>query len=400
MIVDTAVIGGGASGLFAACFLQKHHVDFVLLEKNPECGQKLLTTGHGRCNITNLKPPAELKKGYHEAANFVYPAIKGFSPSDCVKFINDELKLKTKVEENDRVFPVSDKASDVRDAMVRYIGSGRIITGFDCVSVERNDEGFRIASAGGGSVTAKHLILACGGMSYPKTGSDGSGFALASSLGHKNNAPRSALAPVRTSEDFCKNLAGVSADNADLTLWTGGKKTASYRGNILFTHSGISGPAVMELSREIPPEITEETYFLANFVPSLDERTFASEVNSNPGTKLVNLVSSYVPKSLAFAVCEDGDLYCRDTRSEVRKAVYRRLTEMRFDIQEVPDIKTAYCTRGGVILNELDRNTYQSKIVPGLYIIGENTDVDGISGGYNLAFAAGSAYLAVMSIVG
>lgn len=399
-MIDTAVIGGGAAGLFAACFLTKHGIDLVLLEKNHECGRKLLTTGHGRCNITNLKPPAELKKGYHEAGNFVYPAIRGFTPSDCVDFLNNDLKLRTKVEENDRVFPVSDKASDVRDAMVRYIGREHIVTGFDCVSVTRDNEGFTVTSSTGQEIKAKHLILACGGKSYPHTGSDGSGFSLASSLGHKIVPPRSALAPVRTSAELCSRLAGVTCVNARLSLWTGGKKTASYGGDLLFTHSGISGPAVMELSREIPPVITEDTYILADLAPSLDEKIFTSEVNGRPNTKLVNLVSEYVPRSVASALCGDDELYCRDCRSEVRKAVYRRLKELRFDIEEVPDINTAYCTRGGVFLNELDRDSYQSKVVPGLYVIGENTDVDGISGGYNLAFAAASAHLAVMDIVG
>ena len=399
MTCDTAIIGGGAAGLFAACFLKKNGADFLLLEKNSECGKKLLVTGHGRCNITNLKTPQELKKGYHEAANFIYPAISGFAPSDCVEFINKELKIRTKTEENDRVFPVSDKASDVRDAMVRYVGADHIKTGFECVSIKPEDGVFTVSSKAGDTITCRHLILSCGGRSYPQTGSDGSGFDLAASLGHTIVSPRAALSPVKTSEEFCMPLAGVTAENTVLSLWYDGKKQAAYTGSVLFTHSGLSGPATLELSREIPAEITGETYILANFAAGLNEQEFASAVNSNPNTKIVNLVAEYVPKSLASAVCGDDDIYCKDVRSAYRKDIFRKLTEMRFDITEKPDIRTAYCTRGGVKLSELDRRSYESKIIPNLYIIGENTDVDGISGGYNLAFASSSAYFAVKSVL-
>ena len=394
-----AVIGGGAAGLFAGCFLKMNGADLVILERNTECGLKLLITGHGRCNITNLKEPRELKRGYHEASNFVYPAINSFPPSACVRFIEDEVGIRLKTEENDRVFPVSDKASDIRDGLVRYIGKDRIITGFKCVSIRKDDALFEIVSEDDSMVKAKYVILACGGMSYPHTGSDGSGFKLASALGHSIAKPAAALATVNTSAEFCGPLAGVTVPGVVLTLYDRGAKRAVSRGDLLFTHKGISGPSVMELSREIPAR-PDNTYILADLAPGITDRSLTELIDSKPRALFATVLASLVPRRLAESLLDDTQIKCSGVTSAERKKILGRLKRFRFDINEAPDINSAYCTRGGVELSELDRKSFGSGIIPGLFIIGENTDVDGISGGYNLAFAAASAHLAVKSIVG
>lgn len=397
--VNTAVIGGGAAGLWAGCLLRDRNAGFIVLERGNECGRKLLLTGHGRCNITNNKSPSELRGCYHEAGNFVYPALCGFTPSDACEFISGKLGVPLKTEENDRVFPVSDKASDIRDAMVRFIGSDHIKTGFECVKIERSEDGFNITPKDGDTVSAKHVILACGGAGYPRTGSDGSGFELASSLGHTIAEPKAALAAINTCGDFCRELSGVSVDGVSLSLFCGGRKTASASGTVLFTHQGISGPAAMELSREIPSDPGSDTYIEADFVPSLTDKILADEISGKNSHKFVNLLAERMPRSLAAAIVCDDELYCRDVRSEMRKAVVKKIKMFRFDVTEAPSTATAYVTRGGVILKELNRSSYESKLVKGLHIIGENTDVDGISGGFNLAFAASSAFLAVKDIL-
>lgn len=398
-VYEAAVTGGGAAGLFAGCFLKRFGADAVILEKNPECGRKLLVTGHGRCNITNLKEPAELKCGYHEASNFVYPALKSFPPSECVRFFEEELGLRLKKEENDRMFPVTDKALDVRDSMVRYIGNDNIITGFDCVSVQKNNGVFELTSKAGEKVLARHIILACGGMSYPHTGSDGSGFKLARMLGHTIVQPKAALAVVNTAPDFCSPLAGVTVNNVVLTLFDGGIKAGESSGSLLFTHKGISGPAVMELSREIPVK-PYDTYILADLAADLTDKRLVSMIDDRPKALLSTVLSEVIPQSLARALTDDPSVKCSQVTASERKKVLKRIKEFRFDIKEAPDVNSSYCTRGGVPLKELDRKTCASKITEGLYVIGENVDVDGISGGYNLAFAAASAHLAVKSIVG
>ena len=399
IVHKVAIVGGGAAGLFAGCFLKRAGADFVILEKNPECGKKLLLTGHGRCNITNLKPPRDLKKGYHEEGNFVYPAISGFAPSDCFSFFTEELGVSLKTEENDRVFPKSDKAADIRDSMARYIGSKHMVTGFDVTSIKQNKDGFILRASSGSEVCASRVILSTGGASYPATGSDGSGYKLAGSLGHTITDIRASLSAVATDADFCSHLSGITLENVQLALYYGGSKKASSDGSLLFTHNGISGPAVMMISREIPAEITGDTYFLADLAPDLTAQQLALDVNSNPNSKFVNILSRYVPKNLALQVVQDKDILCHELSANARKDSLRSLKEHRFDILKKPDVKTAYCTRGGVTTDEVDRKTYESSVVKGLYIVGELLDVDGISGGYNLAFAAGSSALAVKDIL-
>ena len=399
-MAETVVIGGGAAGLFAGCFLKKAGRDFVILERNEECGRKLLITGHGRCNITNNKDPQILSSGYHEASRFVYPALRRFTPGDCMRFITEELGLKLKTEENDRVFPVSDKASDVRDKMVSYIGTDNIMTGFRCTSVTAGENGFTITSEEGTKVTSDNLILAAGGKSYPMTGSDGSGFKLASSLGHTIVKPRPALALIPADDEIIKELSGVTAKDVVLSLFVNGRKTASTTGDLLFAHKGLSGPCAMELAREIPCSMDGEVYISADFAQGVTDQVLLSDMAEHAKSLFVNVIAGYVPRSLAEKICTDTDLKCSDVSASVRKDVLKRLREYRFVIKKTPDIVSAYCTRGGVDLSEIDRKTYGSKIVPNLYIVGENTDVDGISGGYNLAFAASSSYLAVSSIVG
>lgn len=399
-MTKTVVIGGGASGLFAGCFLKKEGMDPVILERNDECGKKLLITGHGRCNITNNKDPQILAKGYHEASGFVYPALRRFTPADCMKFLEDELGLKLKTEENDRVFPVSDKASDVRDAMVRYIGTDNIITGFRCSSVTRDDNGFTVKSEDGRTVSSDHLILACGGMSYPGTGSDGSGFELASSLGHKVVPPRPALAMIPADSSVVSDLSGVTVKGTVLSLFVNGRKTASSAGDLLFAHRGLSGPAAMELAREIPFRAEGDVYISVDLAPDVTDQVLLSMMASHPRSLFVNVIAEYVPRSIADKICTGNDTRCSDVTAACRKETLRCLREFRINVTQAPDIISAYCTRGGVDLKEIDRKTYGSKIVKELYIVGENCDVDGISGGYNLAFAASSSFLAVSSIVG
>ena len=398
-MTKTVVIGGGASGLFAGCFLKKEGQDFVILERNGECGRKLLVTGHGRCNITNNKEPQILARGYHEASGFVYPALRRFTPGDCIRFLEDELGLKVKTEEDDRIFPVTDKAADIRDRMVSYIGRDNIITGFKCASISKNDPGFTVRSEDGTAISSEHLILACGGMSYPKTGSDGSGYELASSMGHSIVAPRPALAMIPAEDKIVSDLSGVTAKDVVLSLYVNGRKTSSASGDLLFTHRGLSGPAAMELAREIPVK-AEDVYVCIDFATGVTDQILLSQIASHPRTLFVNVISEYVPRSLADKLCTDNDIRCSDVTAAFRKETLKRLREYRISVTGVPDIVSSYCTRGGVDLKEIDRKTYGSKIVKELYIVGENCDVDGISGGYNLAFAAASSFLAVSCIVG
>lgn len=410
--LKVGIIGAGAAGLFAACqFTQlsgEKPVTVTLIEKNHIPGRKLTLTGHGRCNITNRKEASELKKGYHEAANFIYPALREFGPDDMIEFVEDCLELKTKEEENNRIFPVIEDAFKVRALLMSHIALDvdlvlnekvTSISKTDCFEVVTELKTYRFDC----------VILCCGGSSFSKTGSTGDSYKFAASLGHHIEPLRGALVPVdadSASVPLCRDLSGVSV-TAGVSLYCDDKKTASLAGELLFADFGLTGPAVMEIAREIPADLTGRKAWLElDLVPSMNEEEFDREfqrlIGEHPDTKITTLLSRYVPASVAEAVAAKAGvsgLYAQGFTKENRKKLLREAKHLKIGIANPPEIEKAYVTRGGVSLSEIDRKTMESKIVPGLYIIGEALDVDGISGGYNLQACMSEAYLAAKDIL-
>ena len=407
------IIGGGAAGLFAACLLKKFSEDGInevtLIEKNEIPGKKLILTGHGRCNITNRKPASELKTGYHEADNFIYPAIKEFGPEDTISFIENDIGLKTKEEDNNRIFPVCDSAARVRDSLVSYIaGSTKTVCNSKVLDI-RKDSSFEVSTTDE-KYNFDYVILSCGGSSFPQTGSAGDSYRLAGKTGHTVITPRAALAPVKADEEslsFIKNLSGVSVTSR-VSLFCNGKKTASTEGEVLFAEFGLTGPAVMEISREIPRDISDcNTYFELDLVPALTEEQFDREfqklIGDHPDTKITTLLARYVPASVAGEIVAKAgvsELYAQGFTKDNRRKTVTEMKHLKVTVGREPSIDKAYVTRGGVSLKEVDRKTMQSRLVPGLYIIGEALDIDGISGGYNLQACMSEAFLAVKDILG
>ena len=407
------IIGGGAAGLFVACLLKKFSEDGInevtLIEKNEIPGKKLILTGHGRCNITNRKPASELKTGYHEADNFIYPAIKEFGPEDTISFIENDIGLKTKEEDNNRIFPVCDSAARVRDSLVSYIaGSTKTICNSKVLDI-RKDSSFEVSTADK-KYNFDFVILCCGGSSFPQTGSAGDSYRLAGKTGHTVITPRAALAPVKADEaslSFIKNLSGVSVTSR-VSLFCNGKKTASTEGEVLFAEFGLTGPAVMEISREIPRDISDcNPYFELDLVPALTEEQFDREfqklIGDHPDTKITTLLARYVPASVAGEIAAKAgvsELYAQGFTKDNRRKTVTEMKHLKVTVGREPSIDKAYVTRGGVSLKEVDRKTMQSRLVPGLYIIGEALDIDGISGGYNLQACMSEAVLAVKDILG
>lgn len=406
------IIGGGAAGIFAACMLRKfsenENIHVTLLEKNDVPGKKLTLTGHGRCNITNRKDASNLKEGYHEAGNFIYPALREFGPEDTIEFIERDIGLKTKEEDNNRIFPVCGSAEKVRDALVSYISEVTDIRCNSKVSGITADEFFEVI-ASDRTYTFDYLILSCGGSSFPQTGSSGDSYRLAEKTGHTVISVRAALAPLNAdsgSIGYIKELSGVSL-SAKVSLFCSDKKNASSKGEILFTGSGLSGPAIMELSREVPPDISGTNVFLElDLIPSLSDEQLDAElqklINDHPDTKITNLLAHFIPSSVAGEVASKAGTegqYAQGFTKDSRKKLVREAKHFRVGISNVPSIDKAYVTRGGVSLKEIDRKTMQSRKVPGLYIIGEALDIDGISGGYNLQACISEAYLAIKDIL-
>ena len=412
MSIRVGIIGGGAAGLYAACQLKRlkesSGISVTLIDKNPVPGKKLILTGHGRCNITNRKDASALKKGFHEAEKFIYPALMEYGPEDTIAFVGNELGLKLKEEENNRIFPKCDSAVVVRDTIVQYISDSTEILRETKVTKISKQEDFEVITDKG-TYHFDSLILSCGGSSFAKTGSAGDSYKFAKSLGHTVNPPKAALAPVKANESscgVCRKLSGVSV-SASVSVYSENKKTASYEGDVLFADFGLTGPAVMEISREIPLDINEKKAFLElDLVPSMNDEAFDRElqalIGAHADAKITTLLSRFVPASVASEIAEQAgaaDMYAHGFPKDKRKAICRLMKHLHIGLDKTPDIDKAYVTRGGVVLNEVDRKTMQSKIVPGLYILGEALDIDGISGGYNLQACMSEAYLAAKDIV-
>lgn len=406
------IIGGGAAGLFTACLIKRfsngEDIEVTILERSSAPGKKLTLTGHGRCNITNRKDASVLKDCYHEAGNFIYPALKEFGPEDTIELIEKYIGLKTKEEDNNRIFPVCDSAVRVRDALLSYIsGSANILCDTKVTGIRKN--AFFEADTAKGIYSFDYLVLSCGGSSFPKTGSSGDSYRLAQSLGHTIVPVRAALAPVNADKDsaaFTKALSGVSL-TAGISLYSEGKKACYREGEILFAPFGLTGPAVMEMSREIPSDISGKgAYLELDLIPSVKDEDFDREfqdlIKEHADTKITNLLARFAPASVASAVAERAgaeDLYAQGFTRENRKALIRETKHLRIGLESAPVLDGAYVTRGGVSLKEVDRKTCMSKIVPGLYIIGEALDIDGISGGFNLQACMSEAYLVSKDIL-
>ena len=406
------IIGGGAAGLFAACQLKRlaggNPVQVTLVEKTNVPGKKLTLTGHGRCNVTNRKDASELKKGFHEASNFIYPALKEFGPEDTMDFFENELGLKLKEEENNRIFPVCDSAVKVRDGILSYISDcTEIINDAKVKKITKKDD-FEVVTDKG-SFHFDYVILCCGGSSFSKTGSTGDSYKLAKGLGHQIEPVRGALVPIAADAEsisLCKDLSGVSV-TAGVSLFCDDKKAASLAGELLFADFGLTGPAVMEISREVPSDLTGRKAWLElDLVPSMNDEEFDLEfqrlIAEHPDTKITTLLARHFAASVAEAVAAKAGvtgLYAQGFTKENRRKVCRETKHLRIGIGKAPDLEKAYVTRGGVSLREIDRKTMESKIVTGLYVIGEALDIDGISGGYNLQACMSEAYLAVKDII-
>ncbi len=409
----TGIIGGGAAGLFAACLFKKYSgnedIDVTVLEKNQVPGIKLTLTGHGRCNITNMKPVSELRKGYHEADNFIYPALKEFGPEDTVALFENELGLKTVEEDNNRIFPECGRAVKVRDSIVSYLSdSVKMICDSKVLDIKKTSV-FEVRTSKG-TFCFDDLILSCGGRSFPQTGSAGDSYRLAESLGHTVVPVRAALAPVKAgavSSGLTSALSGVTV-NAKASVYCKERKTASCIGDLLFAEFGLTGPAIMELSREIPADTAGQGIAIElDLIHSMSDEQFDAElqrlISEHPDSKIFSLLARYMPVSVAAEVCSAAGaagLYAQNFTKENRRRIISKAKHLRIEIEQAPSIDKAYVTRGGVSLKEIDRKTCRSRLVEGLYIIGEALDIDGISGGYNLQACMSEAYLAVKDILG
>lgn len=378
---ELIIIGGGVAGLFLAANLPDQKI--LLLDHAPSVGRKLLITGGGQANITNDLEPKELLSHFptKEMQHFLAPALQSFTPQALITWFEERLVPLT-IRSDGHVFPSTLRARTILDALVREIKTP-IYSNTTIEAIYTEGEIFHITTAEG-SYHSKRLVLATGGMSYPTTGSDGSGYSLAKSLGHSITPPKPALVHLVTAEDTA-TLSGITLSDISFTA-----QKQHLKGDILFTHKGLSGPGILNCSRIIEKGDTITLHLLA---PSVEERFLTS-----PKKQLDTIIGAEgIPNALAIELCRRANLdptrKAGTLRKDERKGLLRSLSSMEFTITSTGGFTQAMVTSGGVYLNEVNRKTMESRITPNLFFCGEILDYDGPSGGYNIQAAMSTAYL-------
>lgn len=405
---DVIVVGGGASGLFAAGMSAAMGKKTLLIEKMSRTGRKILVTGKGRCNVTNNCDAQTVMKNTISNPKFLFSALSNFAPEDTMVFFERQgVALKT--ERGNRVFPESDRAMDIADALLSYCKQNgvKIITD-TAVSelITQNNQINGVKTSSGQVFSSASVIVATGGMSYPKTGSTGDGYKLAKSVGHTVIAPRPSLVGLKTKEKDAKEMQGLSLKNTALVLKNKNtnKTLFSDMGEMLFTHFGISGPMVLSASAYITQNVSDY-YVELDLKPALsfeklDER-ISRDFEQNINKDLANSLDALLPRAMIPVVIKRAEIDPRKkvnqiTREE-RQALCSIIKSMRFNISGREDIETAIITAGGVSTAEISPKTMESKLVKGLYFTGEVIDVDACTGGFNLQIAFSTAYAAAMN---
>lgn len=397
------VIGGGASGMMAAIAAKKNGNDVTLLEKNEKLGKKLFITGKGRCNLTNASDINSHMNNLMSNPKFMYSAFNAFDSDDIISLI-EESGVKTKVERGNRVFPKSDKSSDVIKALKKQLDSlsVNIVLNYEVKSITKDDE-FKINN---GEYTCDSLIIATGGLSYKSTGSTGDGYKWAKQFNHKTTKTYPSLVPFNIKEDYCKELQGLSLKNVNIKLLKDDKTLYEDLGEMIFTHFGVSGPLVLSASSFVADKMEDGYKISIDLKPALDEATLDKRIlrdfNKYKNKNFNNSLNDLLPKKLIPIIIRLSGIDEYKKVNEITKEERQRLVglikNLEFNIDGLRGYDEAIITKGGIDVKEINPKTMESKKVPGLYFVGEVLDLDSLTGGYNLQLAWSTGYVAGNSI--
>lgn len=400
---NVVVIGGGASGLMAAGTAAYYGANVTLLEKNSRTGRKILVTGKGRCNITNNCDKDTFIANVPTNPRFLYSAINNFDCQDTIDFFND-LGLETKTERGNRVFPVSDKAMDVADTLYTFVKHNgvKIIESTAKVILTSDGKVSGVLDTKGNKYDADCVIIATGGMSYPGTGSTGDGYKLAKTVGHTITEIKPSLVGLISSDEFCKELQGLSLKNVNLMAYENGKEIFSEQGEMLFTHQGVSGPLVLSASSHMR-NFDKKSYKISiDLKPALSEEKLdlrlQKDFSEHKNNQINNSLGKLLPKKIIPVVLKmwgiDPTKKCNLITKEERQELNKILKNFTVKIKSLGSIKEAIITSGGVSTKEISPKTMESKILSGLFFCGEVIDVDAYTGGFNLQIAFSTGRLA------
>jgi predicted Rossmann fold flavoprotein len=392
---DVLIIGAGPAGLFTAIHCKNRKV--VVLEKNSTPGKKLLISGTGHCNLTHNCKLSDFFDHYGENYRFLKSALHGFTNTNLIRFFNDH-RLETVVDKNGKVFPASQKASDVLQVLIEVCNRNKveIACNQQIAGIEKTENGFEVKT-NSGIFTSRFLVITTGGMSYPATGSTGDGYHYAKLLGHSIVPPKPSLSPVYIRDYIMASISGVSVQNKVVYLYRGDKKITEHRGDIGFTHKGLSGPGILDFSRNI----LSSDILKVNFI-DLKADDFRNEFIKASEKEGKSSIQTYLkkfdlPRSLVVLILKSINMESENRLADITKIQRNQLVsafcEYPFTVEKVGGFNTAMVTAGGVSLDEVNPKTMESKLVKGLYFAGEVLDIDGDTGGYNLQAAFSMGFL-------
>ena len=401
------VIGAGPAGMMAAISAAENH-EVILLEGNERIGKKLFITGKGRCNVTNAKDISEFFDFIPGNPHFLYSALYTYTNIDVMNFF-ENAGVKLKVERGSRVFPNSDKSSDIISGLSRGLNEALVDLRLHSKVKDvifNNNKIEAVILENGSKVKGDYFIITTGGKSYPLTGSTGIGFDLAKKMGHTIVEPKPSLVPIEIEESWVRELQGLSLRNIELKIKNkkNSKVVYSGQGERLFTHFGISGPLVLSGSRFIKDG--EKFEISLDLKPALEEKQLdlriQKDFKKNLNKDFKNSLDELLPKKLIPVIIElskiDENKKVNSITKEERRTLLNLLKNLTFTVKGLRDISEAIVTAGGVSTKEIDPSTMQSKIVDNLYFAGEVIDVDAFTGGYNVQIALSTGYLAGKSI--
>ena len=394
------VIGGGPAGMMAAGTAVMYGADVTIFEAMPFLGKKLAITGKGRCNVTNVSTTQELLDNITKNPRFLYSALCTYTPEDVMATF-ENLGVPLKVERGNRVYPASDKAKDIVDAMRRYCEGASVINE-KVKKIFANDDGTFSIKADK-EYRFDKVILATGGKSYPLTGSDGSGYRLATALGHHVTELIPSLIPINSPSKLCPDMQGLSLKNVSIKVIdeTGDVLYTDF-GEMMFTHFGVTGPMILSASAHLRNKDISKLTLSIDLKPALDEKTLdtrlLNDFKLNANKDFINSLSGLLPSKMispfiSLTGIDERKKINAITKDE-RKIILTTLKDFRIPLHSFRPIEEAIVTSGGIEVKEISPKTMESKLIPGLFFAGEVIDVDAYTGGFNLQIAFSTGYLA------
>jgi len=410
-IYDVVVVGGGPAGMMAAGRAGERGLSVLLLEKNKGLGKKLLITGGGRCNVTNNKTDVRtMLSKYKSNDKFLFSAFTQFGVKETLEFFNSR-GMATKEEDVGRIFPVSNTAKSVWDVLVADMKKGgvKIQTNMEvsAISIDSNTKNIIIKTKDKNEIVAKACVVATGGTSHPETGSTGEGFKYLKKLGHTIIENDFALVPVRLSDKWVKSLAGVTLKDIKLTIFQNKEKKMNAKGSMLFTHFGVSGPTVLNMSKDIGEfHKYGEVVLELDLFPKMDVSILRSELQklliSESNKKIKNVLGKLVPTRFASVLLElagiDGEIANHSISTDSRKRLVEIIKAVPLHVSGLMGSDKAVISSGGVALEEVNFKTMQSRLIPNIYLVGDVLNVDRPTGGYGLQLCWTTGYVAGDSV--